>query len=257
MMPSIRCPVAPDQMRVQTVFFDLDGTIVDSVSGIEAAIHHAVSAHRPAHKPLAVRSLIGPPAREILRRYSALMESGGEAALTDAELEEAHSLYRAAYDGGLCDLGELYEGVLPALQQMRATGLTLYIVTNKPSLPAMRVLQAQGIFPLFKACISPDGVYGMESEARPAQFADKTAMTRHLLDAEGLDPSHTVFVGDSTDDALAATSCDLSFVAAPWGYGDAAGSLDPRSNPFIPRNWHDLTAHVLTYRPGLSLAENS
>jgi phosphoglycolate phosphatase len=85
--------------------------------------------------------------------------------------------------------------------------------TNKRSLPTQRILEHCGLQPYFQAFLSP--------ESRTPPFASKSEAILQLLMEYSLDPARTLLMGDSVDDARAAQSCGLRFVAFAGGYGQA------------------------------------
>ena len=50
-------------------------------------------------------------------------------------------------------------------------------------------------------------------------FSGKTAILRHLLRENKLDTQTALYVGDSIEDAKAASECDVRFIWAAYGYG--------------------------------------
>ncbi len=187
------------------VLFDMDGTLVDSFPGIEAAVLEALERELPGVAHRFERSLVGPPIREIFNR--ALDYPSAEI------LVRLESAYRELYDHSGCLKSVLYPGVSETLRELGRMGIQSYIVTNKPKLPTTRILEALGLADMFVEVLSPDSVL--------PRFETKSAAAAHLVSSHGLDPETTMLVGDSVDDALAAQACDLAFVAARYGYGKA------------------------------------
>lgn len=189
--------------RIETVIFDLDGTLVDSMPGIEYAAEVAWAAVQPGPPCPSLRPLIGPPIRSMFRR--ALPQA--EVAALDA-LERA---FRTAYDTEGWRRTAIYPGVLETLTALTAGGIHCFGVTNKPSLPTQRILDHLGLHPYFDVFLSPD--------SRVPRFASKAEAVAAILIEYALEPKHTVLIGDTTDDARAAVECGLRFIALTGGYG--------------------------------------
>ncbi len=77
-------------MKTENILFDLDGTLIDSFSGIEHSARAAIAAVMPQRELPDLRRLIGPPVREVLRR--AVSEVGSE------KLDELERRFRISYD---------------------------------------------------------------------------------------------------------------------------------------------------------------
>lgn len=186
----------------------MDGTLVDSHAGIASAAAEAVLAVLPQVPVPDFRPWIGPPIGEIFRRALKI---------DDRDVIERLCLrYREAYDDRGCLNARLYDGVLDTLRHLEASGVVCCIVTNKPKLPTERMLSHLGIGGYFRHVVCPDS-------AQP-RHPDKSAAIRALVGSVPLNADETVLVGDSTDDALAARECGVSFIAATYGYGGLAPS---------------------------------
>lgn len=191
---------------IRNVVFDLDGTLIDSRPGIEACLRQALGVAAPGCALPPVESLIGPPVREMI---AALLPGRDTAVLDTAETE-----FRRAYDSGGWKLTETYPGADEALRALAAAGLSLFVLTNKPAGPTRVVLDSLGWHGAFEAVLCRDSV--------TPPFDDKAVAMAYLLAQCGLDRSRTLMVGDSADDARAASSNGVAFAAACWGYGAAA-----------------------------------
>jgi phosphoglycolate phosphatase len=213
--------------RIETVIFDLDGTLVDSMPGIEYAAENAWAAVWPGPACPSLRPLIGPPIREMFRR--ALPDA--EAAILDA-LELA---FRASYDTDGWRKTAVYPGVIETLARLTEWGVRCFGVTNKPSLPTQRILDHCGLRCYFGVFLSPD--------ARVPRFASKAEAVAALLAEYALDRERTVLMGDTADDARAAAACGLRFVAFAGGYG-AAGQAPELEADWPCADFTDLLAIV-------------
>lgn len=189
--------------RINTIIFDLDGTLVDSMPGIEYAAEVAWDAVQPGPPCPSLRPFIGPPIREMFQR--ALPEA--EAPTLDA-LERA---FRAVYDTEGWRKTTVYPGVLETLARLIEIGVRCFGVTNKPRLPTQRILDYCGIRPYFVMFLSPD--------VRTPRFAAKAEAVATLLAEYDLHPQCTALMGDTSDDAQAAAACGLRFIAFAGGYG--------------------------------------
>lgn len=185
------------------IFFDLDGTLTDSCSGIIRCVNHALSECGCAEQPDdRLRAMIGRPLTDI---FGAVMDAP-DAGLVD----RAIASYRVRFNNVGIFENALYPGVAEALSRLRASGHHLRVVTAKPHLAASRVLEHFQIQQYF------DGVHGPELTDRGS---DKAVLLGLALGEAGADPRESVMVGDRVDDVRAAAAHGVRAVGAGWGYG--------------------------------------
>lgn len=195
----------------KTVMFDLDGTLVDSAPSVIDAYRWVLATHGLEPQASLDRSLIGPPLHDALQRISGI-EPG-------ARLDVLATAFRERYDSVAGATTPPYPGLHEVLAQLRAAGFALLVVTNKRIVPTRLILDALGVTTDFAGVYSPDAV------VPPAP--DKTALVAIVLAAHDITPAESVFVGDTTTDAAAAAAFGIPFIAARYGYGDAAERGDP------------------------------
>jgi phosphoglycolate phosphatase len=192
--------------RLENFIFDLDGTLVDSLPGIEFSAQAALSQVTTQLSITNFRPYIGPPIREIFRRA---LKLENDSDLLDG-LERA---FRVSYDDQGWTRTNLYPGVKKILMTLSTAGQRCYVLTNKPKHAVEKILQYLEVRPYFTAVYAPDMIH--------PPYASKSEMALALLQEERLDPATTCIVGDSLDDAAAAQHCGLHFIAIDFGYGDA------------------------------------
>jgi phosphoglycolate phosphatase len=188
------------------LFFDLDGTITDSAPGIVACLNHALAEmgqpHATDHQ---LRGLIGTPLRAIFER---LLHSSDALAV-----ERAVSCYRARFANiGLVE-NRLFPGVAEALEELRARGHRLQIVTAKPAEVAQRVVDHFHVAELF------DAVHGPSGDDRSYDKAEFVAAALRVVEHSGGRREDALMIGDRLDDILAARAHGVRCAAVMWGYG--------------------------------------
>ncbi len=183
------------------VFLDLDGTLMESHSGILASLTHAFRA--TGYEELAKQDhtwLIGPP----------FVESFAKLGITDAD--PVLAAYRTHYtDIGMYD-AKVYPGVMAALQSMKDDGRRLYLMTAKPHAYARQITAHFGLADFMAAEYGPelDGTFNWKGD-----------LLAHALQETGEDVSRSVMVGDRHHDMAAAKQVGMPAIAAKWGYGNA------------------------------------
>ena len=183
-------------VRFNNFIFDLDGTLVDSTAGIQAAFEYAWKSVYPENPIPDIRQSIGPPIDKIF------LSLVGTASTN--EIFYFVSSFREAYDQWGWKLTALYDDVVAFLELLRHNGCQCYGVTNKPSQPTKKILNALGIADKFKIFLSPD------SHLPP--FRNKAEAIQNLMIEYQLDNANTVLIGDSPEDAEAAFIIEIAFI---------------------------------------------
>jgi phosphoglycolate phosphatase len=104
-----------------------------------------------------------------------------------------------------------YDGVVDGLAAMRAKGLRLACVTNKPQSFTDPLLERFGLAQAFELILGGD--------ALPRRKPDPMPML-HVAQRFEIDPSEIVAIGDSLNDALAARAAGMPVFAVPYGYNE-------------------------------------
>jgi phosphoglycolate phosphatase len=184
------------------IVFDLDGTLVDSRRDL-AASANALILERGG-QPLAeeaIGRMVGEGAAMLVQR-----------ALTAAGLPfETTSVGRflELYDDRLLDTTQPYDGIPDALAAL-AGGGPVAVLTNKPTAPSRRILDALGLSPLLSATIGGDSAFPKKPEPDAL---------RHLMADFGVTPDRTVLVGDSRIDHETAHRAGTAICLARYGFG--------------------------------------
>jgi len=188
------------------VGFDLDGTLVDSVADLTAAVNHALSEiGRPPLTIDQVRPMIGGGSRVMLQR--ALIATGGDERLDDL-LPGLVDFYAAH----IVDHTRPFAGVVDALDTLRARGVALAVVTNKREQLSVALLEALDLADRF-ACI-----IGGDTPGLAAIKPDRAPIDLMLHKCRGSGPA--AFVGDSIYDVNAARAAGVPVALfAPDGGG--------------------------------------
>lgn len=191
--------------------FDLDGTLVDSVLDLRAALNEMLRERgRRALSPPEVQRMIGDGVPTLVAR--ALAASGAD----PAEAPMALSRFLEIYEANPAELSRPYPGVPETLAALRRRGYRTAICTNKPQRATIAVMQGLDLLPLF------DGIAGGD------RFAVKKPHPDHLLRliAElGARPETSAMIGDNENDAAAARSAAIPVLLMRYGYA----RVDPES----------------------------
>ena len=188
--------------------FDLDGTLIDSVPQVAAAVNATlVEAARPTLSLAAVCDMIGEGARVTLER--AFAATGGTGNVDIGAMTERYLVH---YLTDPAAHTVVFPDVIEVLEQFRRAGAIMGICTNKPGATTRPVLDALNLSRFFAAVVTADDT--------PYRKPDG----RHVLDtleAMGADRNRAVLIGDSEHDLAAARNADVPAVFVAYGYDHA------------------------------------
>ncbi|MBM3950517.1 MAG: phosphoglycolate phosphatase [Rhodospirillales bacterium] len=209
--------------------FDLDGTLIDSVPQVAAAVNMTLTeAARPALSITAVRGIIGEGARTTLVR--AFATTGGT---DDIDIDAMVERYLIHYLADPSSHTTIFPGVTEVLRKFRALGTVMGICTNKPGATTRPVLDALNLSQYFAAVITADDTRHRKPDGRHV-LATLAAMKA--------DRNSAIFVGDSAPDLAAARDAGVPAIVVAYGYG----YVDPATMPAAARieRFHELPAAV-------------
>jgi len=192
-------------LRFDIVGFDLDGTLVDTSRDLAAAVNHALAvANRPTLPVERIVTMIGGGARHMLAQ--ALDATGGYDA---AELTRLHEYLLDHYAANICVESAIYPGVIAAVDELAARGVTLAIATNKIERFTRPLLDRLGLTARFAAIISGDTLGPGHEKPSPAMIEAMVARCGG---------GRAAFVGDSIYDVTAAHAAGIPAVACRFGF---------------------------------------
>lgn len=183
------------------LFWDFDGTIVDSFEGCSFAFGKVFEHFGVDIAPEDRRPFIGPPLKVT---FTELFGEQNE--------PFARELYREYYIGhGGQDMCKLFAGMDKVLRQIKARGYKMYIATSKREDIAAEMLQKFGVRDCF------DGVFGtVESAGR----VDKKDILAYAVSSAGADKAQSLMIGDSVYDCMAASQVGIDCLAVEYGFGN-------------------------------------
>lgn len=189
-------------LPLDTILFDLDGTLTDSGEGIVRSVRYALEAvGATAADDDDLLWCVGPPLRENFAR----LLPGAESAF----IERAVDHYRERYDRSGYLENKVYDGVHEVLATL-GQKYRLLLTTAKMLDVAESVLDA------FELRRHFEGVYGSH---RDGTFADKRELLAHVMKTHRLSSESTALVGDREYDMIAARHHDMFAIGAGYGYG--------------------------------------
>ena len=212
---------------MNTLLFDLDGTLTDNYLGISRSIAHALAAmgiEPPA--PDVLRRCVGPPLRQ---SFAWLLDTREPAAI-----EHAIALYRERYG----DIGwrenEVYDGIEETLARLSAA-MPTYVCTSKPEVFAQRIVTLFGLSPYVRR------VYGADLDGT---LDDKVKLFAHAARSEGFDSERAILIGDRSHDVRAARMNGARAIGVLWGYGSREELADAHAIAASPAELDETIASL-------------
>jgi phosphoglycolate phosphatase len=193
---------------MQTIYFDLDGTLTDPKPGITGSIQYALKklgVAVPSQDELSW--CIGPPLHASLKTLIG----------TEALADQALLLYRERFsEVGLFE-NSPYPGIHDTLAAVAATGARMFVATSKPAVYAARIIDHFGLKPYFER------VFGSELDGTRV---DKRDLLRYALDEAKVDPTSAIMIGDRSHDVVGARTNGMTAIGVLYGYGSEAELRD-------------------------------
>jgi len=196
-------------MTFRAVLIDLDGTLVDSVPDLaRAANAMRVEFGLSPLREDVIATFVGKGIENLVHRaLSGSMDGRAE----QARFPEALQAFRHAYHVVNGEKARIFEGVVEGLQAMKAQGLRIAVVTNKPAEFTAPLLERIGLRAYFDAVVSGDSVARKKPDPDPML---------HACALLGVQPAEAVVVGDSMNDASAAKAAGCRVLLVPYGYNE-------------------------------------
>ena len=211
------------------VFFDLDGTLVDTAPDMVAVLQYLLQEHGADPVPY-----------ELARSN---VSNGAVGLLTlgfpDIDIEagdELHQQYLERYAEMVCQESRVFDGLLELLDQLEEQGCPWGVITNKPEQLTVPLLSDLGLADRSACIISGDTLAVRKPDPAPVLLA---------CDLVGVDPVTAIYVGDAERDIEAGQRAGTATIAASYGY--VTEDDDPREwdADVIATTTEELTQIVL------------
>ena len=195
-------------MKYEAVFFDLDGTVADTLQNITDAVNHTMRKFgRREFSAGDLKPHLGWGVDHLMRELIP--------GIPEAEIGEILRQYRPYYAAHTTDNVVPYPGVLPMLRRLQEAGLPLAIISNKPDSAVQPLHQRY-----FRELVAL-------SVGERAGIARKPApdMLEQTAEALGVALSRCLYVGDTEVDLETARNTGIDCVCVTWGFRSRARLL--------------------------------
>lgn len=188
-------------MKIDTVLFDLDGTLMDTSSGIIKSVRYVLEKMGLSSvSEQQLYSFIGPTVKERLIEIFPL---------SDKDANMAMKIFRENYGQNNLYMAHAYKGIKELLLSLKMQNYKLGVATYKRTDQAKLLLREKQLYDCF------DIICGSDSNAtlRKSDIIEKACLEIKA------DKKNTVMVGDSKSDAIGAMEVGVQFIGVTYGFG--------------------------------------
>ena len=206
-------------MKYSTYIFDLDGTLLDTLADLAAAVNYALRQHgMPEHTIDDVRRFVGNGVRKLMER-----------AIPDGEknpdFEATFATFREYYMHHSLDNTRPYPGIIETLEALKEQGCRLAVVSNK-MMAATKELCQHFFAETIEVAIGENEAAGIRKKPAPDTVFE-------ALRQLGEEKDSAVYVGDSDVDLETANNSGLPCISVLWGFRDRDFLIQHGAKTFI------------------------
>lgn len=212
--------------KYKCVLFDLDGTIIDSSSGVKKSIVETIELLKlPAMREEELDSCIGPPIQKSFQKIYNMQKS---------EADEAAAVFRKIYrEKNLFD-AVIYDDMMKLIDFLKNQNIKIMIATYKREDYTIELLEKFDLYNKF------DFVKGADFEGK----LTKSDIMNICIEQSGCNKEEVVMIGDTIHDLGAAQELGVDFIAVTYGFGfkDIAENIDA---VFVASNVKDICDYMI------------
>ncbi len=198
---------------INTVLFDLDGTLLDTAPDLAFALNAVLVEEKREPLPIAqIRPYVSHGGKTLIKNGFKLSDH-------DPAIEPLLKRFLAIYKAHLVDKTCLFEGMAEVLASLERRKILWGIVTNKSAWLTDPLLQQLGLTSRSVCNISGDTLPQHKPDPAPLLYACQLAQST---------PDKCIYVGDASRDIEAGTRAGMRTLVALYGY------IDPQE---IPAQW--------------------
>lgn len=202
---------------IDTLIFDLDGTLADTIEDVTRAINHAMKKmDLPEKTPDEIRFAIGPGQAEFMNYLFT------KDVVDKIDSEQFISLFRDYYWKNSVVNTTLFPGIMDILDTFKEKHLT--VASNKPKPFVLKILEELAVKDRFELIFCPEDV------TSPKPHPEMIVKTmKHI----GSSPQNTLMIGDTDKDIAAGRGAGVVTCGVAYGYGDNQKLMDQNPDHFI------------------------
>lgn len=219
-------------MGFSAVLFDLDGTLVDSVSLILESFRHALKQMGISAQEKEILATIGLPLKEVCLRFAGDRQ------------EEMFKCYVEFQDAIHDDYVKEYAGTTALFGLLKEKGYKIGIVTSKRRAIAIRGLSVVGLEGFIEVIVAFEDTMSHKPDPEPV---------RKALGVLGASPTKTLFVGDSPFDIRCGKNAGVYTAGVTWGVSTEEQLTEEHPDVII-NEWGELNKYLENFDPDDALA---
>lgn len=190
-------------MPIRALLFDLDGTLLDTLADLGESMNGVLSARgHPVHPLESYKIFVGNGMDNLVRRAL-------PAGASETEFAAALSEMRAAYDARGDRSTLAYPGIIELLDSLKAMGIALAVLSNKPDAAAKRVVEK---------FFGPDRFAIVAGQRADIERKPDPAGALAIAARLSIDPADILYAGDSSVDIDTARAAGMPSVGVLWGF---------------------------------------
>lgn len=181
---------------MDTLLFDLDGTLIDTNDLIISSFVHTLNQYFPnKYTREDVLEFIGPPLIDTMQ------------SLLPEKVDEMIAVYRKFNHEMHDELVKEFDGVYDTIKTLSEKGFKLGIVTTKIRQTVEMGLKLTRLEPFFEAVVTLDDVTNAKPDPEPVEKA---------LQLLGSTPERAIMIGDNHHDILAGKNAGAKTAGVAW-----------------------------------------
>ncbi|WP_251359413.1 HAD-IA family hydrolase [Kangiella sp. TOML190] len=189
--------------QVKAVYFDLDGTLLDTAPDMALALNIQLEKHRKAALPYpTIRPWVSHGA-------AALIKLGFGIRPEHSDFDSYRLEYLEIYQANLSVNTQLFSGMEKLLKALETRQIRWGVVTNKPEFLTIPLLKDLNLYHRSSSVISGDTIKPSKPSPTPLFLA---------CSQDKVTPNQAIYVGDAIRDIHAAKSAGMLAIAAKYGY---------------------------------------
>ena len=215
---------------MKTVFFDLDGTILDTLEDLKNAVNYALNFYNYPLKDLEfVRKAIGNGTQVLIRRCT-------PEGIDESSYKEVFNCFKNYYLNHYSDHTRAYVGISDLLESLKGK-CNLIVVSNKDNDLTEKLINKEfpGLFDIIQ------GSY-LDKPKKPDPF-----LINSIVEAHRLNKKDCLYIGDTDVDKQSALNAGLDYRLVSYGYRtkEELEKMCPNDTPFSSVN--ELTNYLLKW----------
>jgi len=189
--------------RTAAVFFDLDGTLIDTAPDMGGALNRLLHRHGRAQ---VTESIYRP---QVSHGSLALLRLSFNSAEDEPRMPDLRREFLAEYESGIANESRLFPGIDHLLAELDQRAIPWGIITNKPE--ALTLLLTDAL-DLTKRCCC---IIGADTAARAKPHPEPMLLA---CDRSAVNPEQCLYLGDAQRDIQAGNAVGMTTLIAAWGY---------------------------------------